>query len=101
MSKRNGHSNHGPDPGQVTLENARFSIERLLEELESTKRKLESTRRDFEIEMNLKNNLYAFVLSHGMFKELEAYSKANRMESPDGHLKAIRCLAMGLPENTN
>jgi hypothetical protein len=101
MSEQNGHRNSGPDPGQVTLENARLSIERLLDELQSTRMKLESIRSDFEIEMNIKNNLYAFILSHGMYKELREYSLVNKMSSPDGHLKTIRCLALMLPDKTN
>jgi hypothetical protein len=53
---------------------------------------LDRVRQDFEIEKNIKNNLYAFISEQGLDIELEIYSRNNDMASPEGHAKAVRLM---------
>ena len=78
----------------LTLANMRASFEHLLQELTHYKQQ-------FEVEKNIKNNLYAFVLQNYGFAKLKEYEQKTNMRSPDGHLKALQCLAFALPENAN
>jgi len=57
-------------------------------------------QRQYEIEKNIKNNLYAFIMQRGLLKELRAYSTEYDM-TKNGHERALTSLIMGLPENTN
>ncbi|MGV8092497.1 MAG: hypothetical protein AB2L24_11615 [Mangrovibacterium sp.] len=78
----------------LSLENVRGVIEHLLKELDQYREKSET-------EANIKNNLYAFILNQGLFKELTDYERSTNMGSPDGHLRALKLIAMQLPESSN
>lgn len=55
----------------------------------------------FEVEKNIKNNLYAIILNNGMFAELRDYEMSTNMRSPEGHMHAVASLSLNLPEKTN
>jgi len=63
--------------------------------------KLDEYKRKFEIEKNIKNNLYAFILSQGLFNQLQDYEMNNDMRSSDGFGLAIEYLKLNFPENKN
>ena len=69
--------------------------------LSQIEEELKNLHHKLEIERNIRNNLYAFIFIHGMFKELQDYAKKHDMKSPDGHLMAIEQLYLYLPENSN
>lgn len=52
-------------------------------------------QRRFDVEMNIKNNLYAFIFEKGLGDELLSYSSKCDMSSPGGHLRAISGLFFG------
>lgn len=63
---------------------------------------LNELQRQFDIEKNIKNNLYAFIIKHGLFNELLEYSAKHDMSSPDGHQRAVTSIAFNvLPEFNN
>lgn len=62
---------------------------------------LNEINRRFEIEKNIKNNLYAFIISEGMLQRLKEYQKGRDMASPNGHLNATTLLSMRGPEASN
>ena len=47
--------------------------ERLLEELKQYKEYAQKYRESFEIEKNIKNGLYFFILNNGLFNKLRDY----------------------------
>lgn len=49
-------------------------------------------RKQFEVEKNIKNNLYYFILNQGLFSELRKFEGATDMRSPDGHQNAVAAL---------
>lgn len=63
---------------------------------------LAEAQRLFDVEKNIKNNLYAFIMEHGLFNELKEYSRNHDMSSPDGHKRAVDNIALNfLPEFKN
>jgi hypothetical protein len=100
MSEQNDR-NKGPNPDEVTLKNAREILSRILAENENLLRDNRNLSKDFEVEKNIKNHLYAFILTHGMFDKLIKYEHSNKMREPGGHKKAVAWLLMQLPESTN
>lgn len=62
---------------------------------------LNEVQRRSDVEKNIKNNLYAFILEHGMFDELKEYSQSHDMSSPDGHKRVMADLSLNLPESKN
>jgi hypothetical protein len=54
-----------------------------------------------DVEKNIKNNLYSFILERGLFNELKEYSQSHDMSSPDGHKRVIAALTLNLPEFKN
>ena len=58
-------------------------------------------RRDFETEMNIKNNLYSFILGKGLYRDLVDYSRGRDMTNPGGHERAIRQTELSFPEYMN
>jgi hypothetical protein len=57
---------------------------------------LDEVQRRFDVEKNIKNNLYAFILERGLFNELKEYSQSHDMSSPDGHKRVVDNLALNL-----
>jgi hypothetical protein len=57
---------------------------------------LNEVQRHFEVEKNIKNNLYAFILSKGLFKELVEYGKTHDMTSMDGFERAKAAVALNV-----
>lgn len=63
---------------------------------------LAEVQRRFDVEKNIKNNLYAFILEKGLFNELREYERTHNMSSPDGHARAVAGVALNvLPEFKN
>jgi len=63
---------------------------------------LAEIQRRFDVEKNIKNNLYAFIIEQGLFKELREYSTKHDMSSPDGHSRAVDGVMLNtLPEFNN
>ena len=50
---------------------------------------LAEIQRMYDVEKNIKNNLYAFILELGLFDELKEYGQVHDMSSPDGHKRAV------------
>jgi len=48
--------------------------------------------RDFEVEMNAKNEAYSFILSHGLFLEFEQFCKETR--GMDHHANTVSSLGL-------
>ena len=57
---------------------------------------LDEAQRRFDVEKNIKNNLYAFILERGLFNELKEYSQSHDMSSPDGHKRVVDNLSLNL-----
>src|ERR1035437_701447 len=57
---------------------------------------LAEIQRMYDVEKNIKNNLYAFILERGLFNELKEYSQSHDMSSPDGHKRVVDNLALNL-----
>ena len=49
-------------------------------------------QRMYDVEKNIKNNLYAFILELGLFNELKEYSRIHDMSSEGGHKRAVASL---------
>lgn len=64
-------------------------------------KQLSRYRRDFETEMNIKNNLYSFILGKGLYKDLVEYSRGRDMAQPGGHERTVDQIGLRLPENMN
>jgi hypothetical protein len=63
---------------------------------------LAEVQRHFDVEKNIKNNLYAFILDRGLFNELKDYSRSHDMSSPDGHKRTVDNIVLNvLPEFKN
>lgn len=63
---------------------------------------LAEVQRRFDVEKNIKNNLYAFIIQQGLMDEYTKYQASHDMTSPDGHNRAVASLALNvLPEFTN
>ena len=63
---------------------------------------LAEIQRRFDVEKNIKNNLYAFIMEQGLFKELREYSTKHDMSSPNGHSRAVDGVMLNtLPEFNN
>jgi len=71
-----------PEARESSLENL-FSFSDLLAEVQ----------RHFDVEKNIKNNLYSFIIQNYMFNELKEYSKAHDMSAPGGHEEVLNMLA--------
>jgi hypothetical protein len=50
---------------------------------------LNEVQRRFDVEKNIKNNLYAFIMEHGLFNELKEFSRIHDMASLDGHKRIV------------
>jgi hypothetical protein len=64
-------------------------------------KELSRYRHGFEIEKNIKNSLYAFVIGKGLYNDLVAYSRTHQMSDPGGHERSIKEIGMRFPENMN
>jgi hypothetical protein len=101
MSTTKGPNKGEINPDEVTLKNAWEILKRILAENEQLSSEKENLKKNFEVEKNIKNHLYAFIQSNGWFDKLMEYERSNRMTKPGGHRKAVACLLMKPPENTN
>jgi len=99
MSKHNDHSSF--DPKNRTTQQLLWEMEDQRAQLRYEADEAKSITRKFEIAGNIKENLYAFILQRGLFKELEEYEMNTDMESPEGISKVIKQLRLQLPENSN
>ena len=48
--------------------------------------------RRFNIELNVKNNLYAFIIQNRMIKQLREFEKSRDMTAPGGHDEVVQML---------
>lgn len=62
---------------------------------------LTELQRQFDVELNIKNNLYAFILKEGLFDKLCQYERTHDMTSPDGHGRAVLALSINSNEIKN
>jgi len=68
----------------------------LLQELKETKSKLERYKQNFEIEMNIKNGLYFFILTNDLFDLLKQFRNTNNYQDQDYHIKSLEYLVENL-----
>jgi hypothetical protein len=54
---------------------------------------LAEAQKEYEIEKNVKNNLYKFILEHGLFHQLLEYNDRNGIQIPDGRIHALSGVA--------
>ena len=109
MKEPKGHNNRKPDPDELTLQNARFILNRIQIEnaiLQAKSELLSLENKDllkkFHTEMNIKNHAFAFIFTSGYMKEYDKYVKSvGDTSEPGGHERCIKWLIMQLPENQN
>lgn len=68
----------------------------LLKELKQKKSELEKYKRDFEIEKNIKNGLYFFILTNELYDLLRKFSKTNDYQKEDYQIKSLEFLIENL-----
>jgi hypothetical protein len=54
---------------------------------------LVEAQKGYEIEKNIKNNLYKFILDHGLFHQLLEYNDSNGIQIPDGRIHELSGVA--------
>lgn len=69
----------------------------LLQELKEIKSELQRYKQQFEIEKNIKNGLYFFILTHDLVDLLKEFRKTNDYHKTDYQLKALGFLINTLP----
>ena len=69
----------------------------LLQELKEIKSELQRYKQDFEIEKNIKNGLYFFILTNDLVDLLKEFRKTNDYHKTDYQLKALDFLINTLP----
>jgi hypothetical protein len=69
----------------------------LVQELKEIKSELQKYKQDFEIEMNIKNGLYYFILINNLLGLLKEFRENNNYENEDYHIKCLEFLASTLP----
>ncbi|NAS32442.1 hypothetical protein GTQ40_15765 [Flavobacteriaceae bacterium R38] len=69
---------------------------KLLEELKQHKAELIKYKKDFEVEKNIKNSLYFFILNNDLFERLKQFEQS-KDRSEDYHLKTLSLLISRLP----
>ncbi len=68
----------------------------LLKELKQKKSELEKYKHDFEIEKNIKNGLYFFILTNNLYELLKKFCKTNDYQKEDYHIKSLDYLVENL-----
>ena len=69
----------------------------LLQELKEIESELQRYKQDFEIEKNIKNGLYFFILTNDLVDLLKEFRKTNDYHKTDYQLKALDFLINTLP----
>lgn len=64
----------------------------LVQELKEIKSELQKYKQDFEIEKNIKNGLYFFILTHDLLYLLKEFRKTNNYQDEDYHIKCLNYL---------
>lgn len=54
---------------------------------------LAEAQKGYEIEKNIKNNLYKFIKDHGLFHQLIEYNESNGIQIPDGRIHELSGVA--------
>ena len=62
---------------------------------------LAEVQRQYDVEKNIKNNLYAFILQEGLFEKLKRYEKLYDTSLPGGHARAVAVLSIPGTQSTN
>jgi len=50
---------------------------------------LTEAQKEYEGERNIKNNMYRFIIDHGLFSQLKEYNLINGIKIPDGRIHAL------------
>ena len=69
----------------------------LLQELKEIKSELQRYKQQFEIEKNIKNGLYFFILTNDLVALLQKFRETNDYNKTDYQLKALDFLIDSLP----
>lgn len=64
-------------------------------------KQLSRYKQDFETEMNIKNNLYSFILRQGLYDELVKDNRGRDMTKPGGHERTVDQIGLRFPELMN
>lgn len=68
----------------------------LLKELKQKKSELKKCKREFEIEKNIKNGLYFFILTNNLYELLVTFAKTNDYQKEDYQIKSLDYLIENL-----
>jgi len=69
----------------------------LVKELKQIKSELAKYKRNFEIEKNIKNYLYFFILTNDLLDLLKQFKQENNDEYTDYHIKSLDYLIDNIP----
>jgi len=69
----------------------------LVTELKKYKAEAKKYRKGFEIEKNIKNGLYFFILTNDLLELLKQFRKTNDYQAEDYHVKSLEFLINRLP----
>ncbi|WP_430412866.1 hypothetical protein [Kordia sp.] len=64
----------------------------LVKELKQTKTELANCKKSFEVEKNIKNGLYFFILKNDLLNMLRQFRKTNDYQTGDYHIKSLEFL---------
>ncbi|WP_298423213.1 hypothetical protein [uncultured Kordia sp.] len=68
----------------------------LVQELKETKTALAKCQQSFEVEKNIKNGLYFFILKNDLLNLLRQFRKTNDYQNEDYHIKSLEFLIENL-----
>ena len=92
----------GNQKDEVTLQNAREILSRVLAENERLSVENRKLSEHFHTEMNIKNHIIAFIFTRGHWKEYKEYARSvGDTSKPGGHRKAVDWIMLQLPEKKN
>ncbi len=69
----------------------------LVQEIKEIKAELQKCKQNFEIEMNIKNGLYYFILTNDLVGLLKQFQQTNDYENEDYYIKCLEFLTDKLP----
>ena len=79
------------------VKNQRELNKKLVKELAECRTKLAHCKNDFEVEKNIKNGLYFFILENGLFEKLKTFEPSAKYQSTNYQIKCLEKLANDLP----
>ena len=69
----------------------------LMQELKQLKSEFAKYKRNFEIEKNIKNCLYFFILTNDLVDLLKQFKQENNDDTVDYHMKSLDYLVENIP----